>query len=76
MQFLKELGLSEENAGVYCGSWMGSGDVLTSYNPATGKPIARVRQATVDEYEACLKAMDAGRKAWAEVRRLSGVRRS
>jgi hypothetical protein len=67
LQFLKELGLEEENPGVYCGKWAGSGELLTSYNPSTGKPIARVRQATAEEYEACLAAMESGRKAWAEV---------
>jgi hypothetical protein len=68
LQFLKELGLEEENPGVYCGKWAGSGELLTSYNPSTGKHIARVRQATAEEYEACLAAMESGRKAWAEVR--------
>ena len=41
--FLKELGLGEDNDGVFDGtSWGGSGEVVTSYNPANGKAIARV----------------------------------
>lgn len=39
--FLKELGLAEDNPGVYNGQWGGSGDFVTSYNPTTGKAIAR-----------------------------------
>lgn len=62
--------LSFPFSGVYYdGKWCGSGELLTSYNPTTGKPIARVRQATGDEYEACLKAMEEGKKAWQEVSR-------
>eukprot|EP01027_Heterolobosea_sp_BB2_P025709 GEZU01039464.1.p1 GENE.GEZU01039464.1~~GEZU01039464.1.p1 ORF type:complete len:513 (-),score=204.74 GEZU01039464.1:69-1607(-) len=63
--FLKELGLSEDNLGCYTGSrWCGSGESITSYNPSTGKPIARVSQATAEEYEECLKNMEAAKKAW------------
>lgn len=39
--FLKELGLEEENLGVYNGKWGGSGDFLTAISPTTGKPIAK-----------------------------------
>jgi len=62
--FLKELDLAEENAGVYNGKWGGKGDWHTSVNPTTGKPIARVRQATSEEYEACIVAMQAASKNW------------
>ena len=40
--FLKELGLAEDNLGVYNGRWGGSGPSITSVNPATNEPIARV----------------------------------
>jgi len=39
--FLKDLGLSDENPGVFHGKWGGSGDFVTTYNPTTGAPIAR-----------------------------------
>lgn len=39
--FLKELGLEEENLGVYNGKWGGSGEFLTAVSPTTGKPIAK-----------------------------------
>ncbi|KAF3821492.1 hypothetical protein GH733_009534 [Mirounga leonina] len=42
--WLKELGLREENEGVYNGSWGGRGEVVTTYCPANNEPIARVRQ--------------------------------
>lgn len=62
---LKELGLTEENPGLYNGKWGGSGEVFTSYNPATNEPIARVRCATVEEYEQTIKQMDAAKTKWA-----------
>ncbi|XP_078009224.1 alpha-aminoadipic semialdehyde dehydrogenase isoform X2 [Phascolarctos cinereus] len=42
--WLKDLGLKEENEGVYNGTWGGRGEVVTSYCPANNEPIARVRQ--------------------------------
>uniref|UniRef100_A0A672MRZ8 aldehyde dehydrogenase (NAD(+)) n=1 Tax=Sinocyclocheilus grahami TaxID=75366 RepID=A0A672MRZ8_SINGR len=65
--WLTELGLSEDNDGVYNGSWGGQGQVVTSYCPANNEPIARVRQATMAEYEETVqKAQDAW-KVWADV---------
>jgi aldehyde dehydrogenase family 7 protein A1 len=52
---------------VYNGKWGGAGDVLTSVNPSTNAPLARVRQATSADYEDCVAAMQAARKEWAEV---------
>jgi hypothetical protein len=40
--FLRELGLAQDNPGVYHGRWGGRGPVVTSVNPATNEPIARV----------------------------------
>jgi aldehyde dehydrogenase family 7 member A1 len=68
LQFLADLGLAEENPGVYNGSWGGSGALLTSVNPSTGRPIARIRQATVEEYESCVSAMVAAQETWQLVR--------
>lgn len=62
--FLKELGLEEENPGVYNGKWGGSGDYITSYSPATGKPIAKVRYGTPQEYQESIAAMEAAKTAW------------
>jgi len=40
---LKKLGIEAENNGVYNGQWKGTGEVVTSYNPATNEPIARIK---------------------------------
>uniref|UniRef100_A0A8C1RB27 Alpha-aminoadipic semialdehyde dehydrogenase n=1 Tax=Cyprinus carpio TaxID=7962 RepID=A0A8C1RB27_CYPCA len=65
--WLRELGLGEDNDGVYNGCWGGQGQVVTSYCPANNEPIARVRQATMAEYEETVqKAQDAW-KVWADV---------
>jgi aldehyde dehydrogenase family 7 protein A1 len=66
-QFLAELGLAEDNAGCYDGTtWFGSGSVYTSTSPGTGKPIARVTQATAADLERCVVACKAAEKVWAE----------
>ena len=70
LQFLKELGLQEDNNGVYAGGeWKASGEVITSYNPATGKPIARVRRGTKEDYERCIQVMEANKRDWQKVRK-------
>ncbi|XP_056393295.1 alpha-aminoadipic semialdehyde dehydrogenase [Hyla sarda] len=65
--WLKELGLKEENAGVYNGAWGGKGEVVTSYSPASNLPIARVRQATLDEYNDTVNKAKAAWKIWADI---------
>ncbi|CAI7882032.1 unnamed protein product [Closterium sp. NIES-53] len=69
--FLKELGLQAENLGAYGGKaaggeWMGKGNKITSVSPATGKPIADVVEATLDEYETCMEAAVEAQKLWRE----------
>ncbi|CAG7716212.1 unnamed protein product [Allacma fusca] len=59
--FLRDLGIEEVNNGVYDGKWSGSGEVVTSINPTTGKPIAQVRQGTLQEYH---NAVENSQKAW------------
>ncbi|KAH9376467.1 hypothetical protein HPB48_006552 [Haemaphysalis longicornis] len=65
--FLKELGLTKKNLGVYDGQWRGSGQVLTSYCPANARPIAEVVQATPAEYEAAVSASSAAWQQWADL---------
>jgi aldehyde dehydrogenase family 7 protein A1 len=65
--FLKDLGLQKDNLGCYNGKeWCGSGKYLYSVNPATGKNIARVKLANEDEYEQCIKNMEAIKEKWYE----------
>ncbi|KAL8203453.1 UNVERIFIED_CONTAM: Alpha-aminoadipic semialdehyde dehydrogenase [Gekko kuhli] len=65
--WLKELGLKEENEGVYNGTWGGRGEVVTTYCPANNEPIARVRQANLEDYEETVKKAKEAWKVWAEV---------
>jgi L-aminoadipate-semialdehyde dehydrogenase len=68
MDFLRELGLSKDNSGAYNGEWLAcKGEWLESHDPATGQVIGRVRQATAEEYEACLTAAHAAYLRWREV---------
>lgn len=63
--FLKDLGIQEENQGCYDGKkWCGNGKTLTSVNPATNKPIARIKMATEEEYENCIKSMQDIQAKW------------
>lgn len=65
--FLKDLGLQDENYGVYNGEWFGNGELYTSVNPADNKPIATVRAGTVADYQKVVKAMDAAKPQWADI---------
>ena len=65
--WLGELGIGAENAGVFHGSWCGSGPVVTSKSPANNQEIASVRQGTLAEYDECVKASKAAWEVWADV---------
>ena len=68
MDFLEELGIESENSGAYNGEWLTtSGAVLESVNPATGQVIAKVRQASAAEYDACIEAAHDAFLRWREV---------
>jgi hypothetical protein len=51
--FLKELGLQEENLGVFNGKWFGSGDTYVTYNPSDNRPIARVKAVSILQNTVC-----------------------
>jgi aldehyde dehydrogenase family 7 member A1 len=67
-EIFSHLGLqsSAPNPGVYNGKWSGSGDLLTSKNPATGTILGTVQSGTVDEYENTIKLMRQAKKNWME----------
>ena len=71
MDFLKELGIEKFNAGacVGAGEWSSkdSGDLLESYNPATGELIGSVYQCNADDYEKVLAESEAAFKEWRQV---------
>lgn len=65
--WLQELGLREENDGVYNGRWGGRGEVITTYCPANNEPIARVRQASMNDYYETIKEAKEAWKIWADI---------
>lgn len=50
-EILKQFGITDVNPGAFNGEWFGSGDVLESHSPIDGKLIAKVQQATTEDYE-------------------------
>ena len=64
---LKRLGLRPENAGVFCGEWIGSGPVLKSISPIDGKELGSVRTATAADYERTIERASAAFQAWQTV---------
>ena len=67
---LSKLGLQDVNPGACTGpdGWLDdpSGEVLTSYNPATGEAIASVRMAGKDAYEQVVSAAQEAFRTWSE----------
>jgi aldehyde dehydrogenase (NAD+) len=63
---LERLGLEAENSGACGAAWITdpSGGELTSINPATGEPIARVRMAAQSDYEAVVADAEATFTRW------------
>jgi aldehyde dehydrogenase (NAD+) len=65
---LDRLGVRPVNAGAAHGSWLDTqGPELVSTNPATGEPIARVRQALAADYEAVMQAATRRFETWRAV---------
>ncbi|EPB77344.1 aldehyde dehydrogenase family protein [Ancylostoma ceylanicum] len=65
--FLKELGLSENNCGVFHGKWAASGPVVQSVCPANNKPIANVQNGTVEDYEIAVTEARKAYEQWCDV---------
>ena len=53
--------------GVFCGSWIGSGKIVRCNSPINGKTLARVRQATVAEYDLTVRATARAFDIWRNV---------
>ncbi len=66
--FLKNLGINDVNYGATTGrsdGWIKTtGKELTSYSPIDGKPIAKVIQATEEEYELIMKEAMTAFEKW------------
>lgn len=65
--FLQELGLSPDNVGCFNGKWVAHGEDYMSVSPTTNRPIARIKAGTKEDYESCIRAMEAARKQWQSV---------
>ena len=63
---LKALGLKDINPGAGTGTrWSDSdGEIISSYSPADGSLIGKVKQATADDYEKTLRAAEEAFKVW------------
>lgn len=65
---LRRLGIADENPGATDGkTWFGSGELLDVLDPATGKLLAKVKQATDADYERVMKATHDAFLAWRSV---------
>jgi aldehyde dehydrogenase (NAD+) len=60
----KRLGLRPENAGVFCGEWIGSGPILKSISPIDGKELGHVRTATAADYERAVENAGKAFQTW------------
>ena len=66
MEILSRLGIQDVNPGAWAGAALptGTGETVTSYNPATGKPLATINLAGKDEYEQIVKAAQDAYERW------------
>ena len=64
-ELLAELGIEAENSGAFDGTWIDTkGELLTAINPATGEPLASVRQADAADYDRVARASQEAFAAW------------
>jgi aldehyde dehydrogenase (NAD+) len=64
-ELLEALGVKAENPGACTGKWIETkGSELVSENPANGEPIARVRQATAEDYEQVITTAQETFRTW------------
>ncbi len=66
---LKKLGIEELNNGVSTGQeWFDTkGDITSSISPIDGKEIAKVKNATMEDYEMVMEKAQAAFKVWRKV---------
>ncbi len=70
--FLKTLGIEQENRGGFCGEWLGSGPKLDVISPINGEKIASVIQVTEAEYD---QIVDRAHKAFLKWRTVPAPKR-
>jgi acyl-CoA reductase-like NAD-dependent aldehyde dehydrogenase len=53
------------NPGVYRnGEWVGNGKEYIAVSPHNNEPIAKIKLATKEDYEDCIKAMESEKVKW------------
>uniref|UniRef100_A0A915P533 aldehyde dehydrogenase (NAD(+)) n=1 Tax=Meloidogyne floridensis TaxID=298350 RepID=A0A915P533_9BILA len=66
--FLKELGISELNFGVFDGNkWKSNGKIIDILCPSTNTPIAKVQLASEEDYQRTLKYSRESIKIWQNI---------
>ena len=68
-EILEKLGINTMNSGVSTGTqWHeAKGDVSTSFSPIDGKEIAKIKTASLDDYEMVIQKAEAAFKEWRKV---------
>ncbi|XP_024017132.1 aldehyde dehydrogenase family 7 member A1 [Morus notabilis] len=67
-EFLKEIGLGSVNLGGYVnGEWKASGPVISTVNPSNNQKVAEVKEVSIEDYEAGLRACSEAAKTWMSV---------
>ncbi|MGZ5021719.1 MAG: L-piperidine-6-carboxylate dehydrogenase [Chthoniobacterales bacterium] len=61
---LEKLALAAENAGAFDGEWRGGGKVFEKHSPIDGNLIARVREASREDYEQVVRRAQEAFQEW------------
>src|SRR5690242_15373884 len=61
---LEKLGIDNENGGVFCGSWCGSGAKIDKISPIDGQRLASIRTASKDDYERTITRAQEAFEKW------------
>jgi aldehyde dehydrogenase (NAD+) len=61
---LSKLGIENENAGGFCGEWLGGGDLLESVSPVDGAVLGSVRQADEADYDRIIDSASRAFQTW------------
>jgi len=69
VELLKKTGIKEINPGISTGTvWFDAqGDMTVSVSPTTGKPIAKIKNASIEDYERMVKTAEDAFKVWRKV---------
>lgn len=67
-EIFEKLCIKSVNPGIYDGSWKsGSGSLVTSFDPSTNDPIAKVQTATIEDLKVTLLEMNKSKLVWREM---------